>query len=393
MTLMASAHERDGSLDLAGERLALAVEVSGGAPTESVRYARFLIDQNRKPAAMSVLTDARRVSPGNVEVLGLLADLAIEATDWTTVGNIASSLDQIGTEEAISLAEGLRAAQLLGQGRNSDLVAQLEQQIAEGDTSLRATALLITSRLQNGEPDAARAALDQAIAAAPDDPELAMLDANLSLALGEIDRGEAILRDLINRYPEAEAPVSQLYRVLTVTGRAEDASTTLQAGLASQPGSRALRALRAGELEAAGDIDGAIAIYEDLYAEDTNNLIIANNLASLIGTFREDEAELMRASDIARRLRDREVPAFQDTYGWIEYRRGNFEDALPYLEAAAAGLQEDAIVQYHLGMTYLALERPEDARRQLTQALDIAGDSPLPQFETARQTLLTLPPP
>ncbi len=38
-------------------------------------------------------------------------------------------------------------------------------------------------------------------------------------------------------------------------------------------------------------------------------------------------------------------------------------------------------------MTYLAVGRVEDARRQLTRALELAGDSPLPQFETARQTL------
>jgi Flp pilus assembly protein TadD len=86
------------------------------------------------------------------------------------------------------------------------------------------------------------------------------------------------------------------------------------------------------------------------------------------------------------------VPAFQDTYGWIEYRRGNLEEAVTYLEPAAAGLPEDALVQYHLGMTYAGLNRPEDARRQLTRALEIAGDSPLPQFQTARETLASLPP-
>jgi Flp pilus assembly protein TadD len=86
------------------------------------------------------------------------------------------------------------------------------------------------------------------------------------------------------------------------------------------------------------------------------------------------------------------VPAFQDTYGWIEFRRGNLDEALLHLEPAAAGLPDDALTQFHLGMLYAAMNRPEDARRQLMRALEIAGDSPLPQFETARQTLATLPP-
>ena len=41
-------------------------------------------------------------------------------------------------------------------------------------------------------------------------------------------------------------------------------------------------------------------------------------------------------------------------------------------------------------MTYAALERPEDAAAALRRALVLAGDSPLPQFQIARDTLVTL---
>jgi cellulose synthase operon protein C len=143
-------------------------------------------------------------------------------------------------------------------------------------------------------------------------------------------------------------------------------------------------------LERAGDFEGAIAVYEAMYAEDSSNVVVANNLASLITTHRTDPESLERAFAVARRLRGSDVPAFQDTYGWIEYRRGNLDEALTYLEPAAAGLPEDALTQFHLGMVYAGLNRPEDARRQLTRALELAGDSALPQYETARQTLATL---
>ena len=42
-------------------------------------------------------------------------------------------------------------------------------------------------------------------------------------------------------------------------------------------------------------------------------------------------------------------------------------------------------------MTYVALNRPAEAGPVLTRALDLAGDSPLPQFQTARDTLASLP--
>ena len=63
LTLMGEAHERDGSRELAGERYALAVEVSGNGVQESLRYARYLIADNRLDPAAAVLEDALRVSP------------------------------------------------------------------------------------------------------------------------------------------------------------------------------------------------------------------------------------------------------------------------------------------------------------------------------------------
>jgi tetratricopeptide (TPR) repeat protein len=113
---------------------------------------------------------------------------------------------------------------------------------------------------------------------------------------------------------------------------------------------------------------------------------MANNLASLISTYREDQESLERAYTIARRLRGSDVPPFQDTYGWIAYRRGEYEEALAHLEPAAAALPEDPLVQYHLGMTYLALGRGEEALEFSCAArCELAGpDDPRPQFEIAR---------
>jgi len=146
----------------------------------------------------------------------------------------------------------------------------------------------------------------------------------------------------------------------------------------------------AGALEQSGDIDGAIAIYEGLYTADSANVVVANNLASLLTAHRTDDASLDRAYRIARRLRGIDVPAFQDTYGWIAHRRGDYAEALDYLRPAALGLPGDPLVQYHLGKTQHALGKTDAAIDTLTQALEIAGDNPLPQFDDARALLTEL---
>jgi tetratricopeptide (TPR) repeat protein len=96
-----------------------------------------------------------------------------------------------------------------------------------------------------------------------------------------------------------------------------------------------------------------------------NQPVVANNLASLISTYRDDEASLERAYTIARRLRGTDVAPFQDTYGWIAYRKGEYQEALEHLEPAAAVLGDDPLVQYHLGMTYLALGQQDAGPRSV----------------------------
>jgi tetratricopeptide (TPR) repeat protein len=392
LTLMAAAHERDGSPDLAGERLALAVEVSGAAPAESLRYAQFLLRQGRTQAADAVLTDARRVTPGHVGVLAMLADIALNAQDWPRAQEIAETLAQIATPEADTANKALQAALLLGQNRTEDGLAFLEEQVGKGGDDLAAIQMILQARIRSGKPEEARAYLDGELAKRPDDPGLRLLSAGLHALMGEGPQAEALFRGLIAEDPSAELPARLLYGLLRSTDRAEEAAAVLAAALAAQPDAATLLWIQAGELEKAGDIDGAIAVYEAMYAKDSGNVVIANNLASLITSHRDDPDSLARATAIVRRLKGTDVPAFQDTYGWIAHRNGNHDEALTYLEPAAAGLPNDPVAQFHLGMTYLALGRTEDARRLLIAALELAGESPLPQFETARQALAGLPP-
>lgn len=390
LTLMAEAHERAGSSELAGERLALAVDVSNSAPAESIRYAQFLRRSGRPEAAESILQDARRANPTNLIVLEALADFRLSQQDWNNAGGLLAILEQINTEPSLALAVRIRTAILLGQNRTDDVLNLLRDQIESADDQTGTAATIVMAQVRGGKPEDAREFLDTALAEDPASFELRMLDAALHQLSGDIAAAETTLRGVIADNPTTEPPVRMLFTVLNNAGRPDEAEAVLDAALDVQPESAVLLWIKAGLLERAADIDGAIEIYERMYAVNSGNMIVANNLASLLATHRADDASLERAFAVARRLRGQELPAFQDTYGWIEARRGNHAEALPYLESAAEGLPDDPLVQYHLGITYVALERPEDARRILTRALEIAGDSDLPQFDQAREALAAL---
>ena len=387
LTLMAAAYERDGSLDLAGQQLARAVEVSGSAPADALRYAQFLMRQNKPQVAATVLTNAHQVNPANPDILQALGQFYIGQSQWPQAQDAVDALKALKLPPDQSRAEELQAAVLAGQNKVDDSLAILQAQVAKGGPADLSVAMIVQTQIQAGKLAEARAYLDGALKTAPKDVALRLLGASLDAQMDKPDLAESAYRKIIAEDPKSDVAVRMLYGLLQAKGRSADATQLLDTSLASQPGSSTLRWIKASELEHAGKVDEAIAIYEALYTEDSSNTVIANNLASLITTYHDDDASLARAETIARRLRGLQVPAFQDTYGWIALRRGNLDEAAIHLVAAAKGLPKDAVTQFHLGMLYDKQGRTTDAITQFELALSLAGQAQLPQMAMAKTAL------
>ncbi|MEM9250644.1 MAG: tetratricopeptide repeat protein, partial [Pseudomonadota bacterium] len=214
--------------------------------------------------------------------------------------------------------------------------------------------------------------------------------ARAHMGAGDLDAAEPVLRSLVEAGTTFDQIWEDYIRVLSQNGKRAEAEAVLQEALVVVPESADLKWFQASILERNRDFEGAIVVYEELYALNDGSPIIANNLASLLSTVREDPDSLDRADRIARRLRGTDVPAFQDTYGWIRYLQGDYQEALEYLRPAADGLSTDPMVQLHLGLTYDALERTEDAIAQIARAVEMAGDDPRPAFARARDRLTEL---
>lgn len=390
LTLMAMAHERDGSIDLTGERLALAMEASEGAVPETLGYADFLIRQKRMQVAARVLSDARQRHPADIEILGRLSEVYIAEGIWDRALEVVTAMEGLPLNEAgQARVRAQRAAVLAGQNRIDESLALLSQD-AEG--GLANSARLLQGQIRAGRLDEARALLDKLRAESPQEDGLKMMDASLSGIEGHPDQAEAIWREMLAATPAAEAPAQMLYGYLVSVGRRDEATQVIDAALAAQAKpSQVLRWLKAGDLESQGRIGEAIALYEAMYAEDDGNMVVANNLSSLLASQAQDAAGIERAERIARRLRGQQVPAFQDTYGWIALQRGNLEEARSHLEPAAAGLPEDAVVQMHLGLLYEKLNLVAEARKQLELALSLEVRADLvAALEPARAALARL---
>ena len=78
LTMIADAYEQSGAVELAGASLAQAVELSGSGQRESLLFARFLLRNDNRPVAVSVLRNALEVNPDDPELLSLAREVGIE---------------------------------------------------------------------------------------------------------------------------------------------------------------------------------------------------------------------------------------------------------------------------------------------------------------------------
>jgi predicted Zn-dependent protease len=325
------------------------------------------------------------VAPNNVPILIELGRVYLGQQDWARLEQVEATLRRQETEETAAAADSLRVARLQAQERSDEAVAALESIIQQQGTNSAAELEIVRTHLQSGNVAAAETFVDGMLADNPQNELLRFLKASIYASSDRVDEAETIYMALLAENPQQETVWRTLYTLQAREGRFEEARATLEKGLAAIPNAPNLQWALAGEYEREGNIDGAIGIYEALYTENSGSVIVANNLASLLSTYRTDQESLDRAWSIARRLRGAERPEFQDTYGWIALRRGEVEEAITHLEPAAAALSQDPLVQFHLGMAYARAERNADAIRQLQTAIDLAGPADTrPQFAEAR---------
>jgi predicted Zn-dependent protease len=333
-----------------------------------------LLTEEKLLSAEDVLLDALRLQPGNPDLLAVLGNAYVRMEDWPRAQQVIDTLERLDTDAGRTIANELTVRKLAGQNREEELGAFLGK-LANEDGGLQAIAAVIRLRLAEGDVQGALDYVSEQRAKDPGNPALRFIEATVLAIDGQTDAAVTLFRKLLAESPQRENVWMALYNLYRSRGETEAADAALAEGLAALPESGNLNWVRAGELESKGDISSAITIYETLYERNSSSQVIANNLASLISSYGDDNESLERAYTIARRLRGTTVPQYQDTYGWIAYRLGNHDEALSYLEPAAESLPNEPLVQYHLAMTYVALDLKADALARLKKAVDLVAAS------------------
>jgi len=391
LMMLALAHERNGSLGLAQERMALAVQASGSGIVESLRYAEFLTRQGKADIALTSLKSAYDKHGDIPALLAGIGQVQLALSDWTgatdTVGRLAALADDPQNKR---IAQELQLAILNGEERFDQSIGVLRDMWDAAGESTSAMENLVRNYVLSGKTEDAADFLEDVLKDDVANMRANLLRGALHAFEGEAEQAEVRYRKVIKDHPNAENGYGALASLLAFQGRQDEADAIITAGIENSEDTERLLFSRASRLEQEQDYEGAIAIYEQLYAANKVSDVLANNLASLLSEFRDDPESLERAFNISKRLRTSAQPAFQDTYGWILYKRGEYERAIQPLKTASEGAQNNIFVQYHLGMAYEKLGQKDLAIAQLTRALELGEGTGLPILDIARETLGSL---
>jgi tetratricopeptide (TPR) repeat protein len=175
-----------------------------------------------------------------------------------------------------------------------------------------------------------------------------------------------------------------LAELYTRQGRVDEALTEFQ-GIASRDGAAiGARTMVGILLDAQGRRDEALKAYEaTVDAANANAPVAANNLAFIYAERGQNlDVALQLATTAKQRLP--EDPNVDDTLGWIYYKRGQPQQAIPYLQASLKKQPDASDVLYHLGMAYAGANDNARARQMLERALQL---DPKVGGEEARRTL------
>ena len=155
-------------------------------------------------------------------------------------------------------------------------------------------------------------------------------------------------------------------------GRLAESKMTLDNGLRDFPDNSTLllaRSYTAAEMDLVGLVESDTRA---VLANDPNNYHALNALGYVLADQTERFEEALELIEAALELKPND-PYILDSMGWVQFKLGNTEAAIEFLESALEN-RDDPIISAHLGEVYWVLGNEQRARRIWNRALKKSPD-------------------
>lgn len=356
----------------------------------SVDRARTTLDPSWYARAQEALDRSLQISPeDNGPALTALASLQAAQHDFAAAE--ATARQALAVNAFDDTAYGVLADALTELGRYDEAVEAL-QDMADVDPGYAALTRISYARELRGDVEGARGALEQALdtAATGEDAGFALhLLGELAWGYdGDVEAAAALWARGLERDPDSLPLQAASARAAAAQGRTDEALRAYERVTARVPVQQYL--VEHAELLQSLGRDGEAADQLELVAASNALLEATGSVVDLeAALFEADHGSPERAVAAAQAAYDaRPGNVFAaDALGWALHAAGRSSEALPYLDQALSLGVRRASFLFHRGMVADALGRTEEARRFLTEALDVAPQFSVRHAATAREVL------
>jgi len=126
--------------------------------------------------------------------------------------------------------------------------------------------------------------------------------------------------------------------------------------------------------ERIGEFDKSVTMFEQLLSISPDFHPALNYLGYMLA---DNGIRLKESRDMIERAmaQDSVNPAYQDSYGWVLFKMGEYAEAIKYIKMALEQMENDVVIYDHLAEIYYAQGRREEARKLWEKALGIEPDN------------------
>ncbi len=384
--LLSRAHIVNKEPELAKDVLKQGIEANEQAGVLGLDLANFLASQNDLDEALTTLDSVLAKNPKEIQALEGKFKIYVYRKDLDKAAEVAEQMKTIGPESV----KGYHFAGLVQQAKGNleASIGEFQSALDRSPEAVEPLSQLIKSYLALKQRDQAVKKLKDVIAAQPAHFVAHNLLGELYLANKEYDPAIAEFKTAIEQNAKWPIPYRNLATIYASTKRGDEAVAVMKQGIEATDGQALLVTGLASYLEQTGQLDSAIEQYEAALKQAPDSPLAANNLAMLLVEYRTDEASWKRARELVTPLRNATQPAFLDTVGWVEYKLGEYTQAVQFLEKAVEGAPDAALMHFHLGMAYMASGNAVSARDHLSKAVE--GNVEFKGIEDAKTALAKL---
>jgi tetratricopeptide (TPR) repeat protein len=348
------------------------LSINPRASAAQVELARLQLAAGRIQDSVRTAEEATKEQPGNlIARLALLRSL-IASKDFARAEREVTTL----LREQPNLADVHVLAGLLAIQKNNvaDARRAFERGLELNPNSLDALSGLIAADLRANDIPAAKARIESRLSSKPT-PGVLMLAARTYWALKEQAAAERTLRAAIEADPTSLQPYGMLGQIYMSQNKLDQARAEFEALAARQARPVGPLTMVAMIHQAQGNSSAAKKRYEEVLALDDRATVAANNLAWMHA---EEGGDLELALKLAQTATSTapDVPELMDTLGWVYYKKGQAQLAIPVFERCVEKAPTSALYRYHLGLALLKLGDTAKGRAALQRALELNPDQP-----------------